>query len=31
MAKKISRFKLGLFFLIGLAVTLGGLMWAGAT
>jgi phospholipid/cholesterol/gamma-HCH transport system substrate-binding protein len=31
MAKKISRFKLGLFFLIGLAITLGGLIWAGAT
>jgi phospholipid/cholesterol/gamma-HCH transport system substrate-binding protein len=31
MAKKISRFKLGLFFVIGLAITLGGLIWAGAT
>ena len=31
MAKKISRFKLGLFFLIGMVITIGGLIWAGAT
>jgi len=31
MAKRISRFKLGLFFLIGAAITLGGLLWAGVT
>jgi phospholipid/cholesterol/gamma-HCH transport system substrate-binding protein len=31
MAKRINRFKLGLFFLIGTAITLGGLLWAGAT
>ncbi|MEJ2070111.1 MAG: MlaD family protein [Syntrophobacterales bacterium] len=31
MAKRISRFKLGLFFLIGVAITLGGLVWAGLT
>jgi ABC-type transporter Mla subunit MlaD len=29
MPKKISRFKLGLFFLIGAAITIGGLLWAG--
>jgi ABC-type transporter Mla subunit MlaD len=31
MPKKINRFKLGLFFLIGTAIILGGLLWAGAT
>jgi phospholipid/cholesterol/gamma-HCH transport system substrate-binding protein len=31
MPKKINRFKLGLFFLIGVAIILGGLLWAGAT
>jgi phospholipid/cholesterol/gamma-HCH transport system substrate-binding protein len=31
MPKKINRFKLGLFFLIGTAITLAGLLWAGAT
>jgi ABC-type transporter Mla subunit MlaD len=31
MANKINRFKVGLFFLIATAITLGGLLWAGAT
>jgi ABC-type transporter Mla subunit MlaD len=31
MARRISRFQLGLFFLIGAAIILGGLLWAGAT
>jgi phospholipid/cholesterol/gamma-HCH transport system substrate-binding protein len=31
MARRISRFQLGLFFLISAAVILGGLLWAGAT
>jgi phospholipid/cholesterol/gamma-HCH transport system substrate-binding protein len=31
MAKKLNRFRLGLFFLVGTAITLGGLLWAGAT
>jgi ABC-type transporter Mla subunit MlaD len=31
MPKKINRFKLGLFFLITAVITLGGLLWAGAT
>jgi ABC-type transporter Mla subunit MlaD len=31
MARRVSRFKVGLFFLIGAAIILGGLLWAGAT
>jgi ABC-type transporter Mla subunit MlaD len=31
MATKISRFKLGLFFLIGLGIIFGGLIWLGAS
>ena len=31
MPKPINRFRLGLFFLIAAAITLGGLLWAGAT
>jgi len=31
MPKRISRFKLGLFFLIGAAIILGALLWIGAT
>jgi phospholipid/cholesterol/gamma-HCH transport system substrate-binding protein len=31
MTQRISRFKLGLFFLIGAAIILGGLLWIGAT
>lgn len=31
MAKRINRFRLGLFFLVGVAIILGGLLWAGAT
>ncbi len=31
MAKKISHFQLGLFFLISLVIVVGGLIWAGTT
>ena len=31
MARKISHFQLGLFFLITLAIAIGGLIWVGAT
>ena len=31
MAQRISRFKLGLFFIIGAAIILGALLWIGAT
>jgi ABC-type transporter Mla subunit MlaD len=31
MAKKISHFQLGLFFLIGLVIIVGGLIWVGTT
>jgi ABC-type transporter Mla subunit MlaD len=31
MTQRISRFKLGLFFLVGVAIILGALLWIGAT